>query len=336
MGAALNRSISFVALLLSVLFAVASASAGWKSPREALDQRVVHGDYTLYYTLKGKNAFLPRRKDGEYAGSVAKVVPKLFSQLDRAERIYTEGLGLRAPLRGRRYATGRGIDLHLIDLGKRKGSTGDELQHFNYERFGRVGPVLTIALTNRWAPPGVTPAHELFHAFQYGYTRFKNRWFLEGTARAVENLSRFRKWRERKLPKSGKELDKLLERSYSADRFWNRLARLCDPGCRRGPMVAGATNLCGRVILRPLMERFEALDKVAARDRGIDPLKWPEKEQRSEKNNPYMLLGLKQTLEAACPLESSDELSTFHRLLGEATKRLEADGPTGGRGRFPR
>ena len=319
-----NSSTRPLWLFLALALALAPpAFAGWKTPREALDQREFHGSYALYYTLMGSNAVVPQPRGGGYAGPIPEVVERRWASLDRAERAYREGLGLRPPLEGERYREGIGIDLHMIDLGDRRGSTGDELQHFDYRHFGRRGPVLTIALTNRWAPPSLTPPHELFHAYQYGYTRFKNRWFLEGTARLAENLASFRGWRNEPLPRDQDELERLLQRGYSAEKFWNRLALLCDPDCERRPFGVEGAAPCGRGIIKPLLERFEALDKRAARDRGIDPADWPEKEQRSSRNDPYLLLGVKQMMESACPLDQSEELAAFHRLLSSATASIE-------------
>jgi len=33
-----------------------------------------------------------------------------------------------------------------------------------------------------------TPAHELFHLYQYGYALFKQRWYLEGMAKWMETV----------------------------------------------------------------------------------------------------------------------------------------------------
>ncbi|GAB6043521.1 hypothetical protein [Endothiovibrio diazotrophicus] len=308
------KTIGWLLGLAGLLWALL-AVAGWKGPREALDLREAHGPFLLHYTLAGADAFRPRTKAGE-ALLAGTAISGLWEQLDRAERAYRDGLGLRSPLAGERYREVIGIDLQVIDLGESKrGATGDEPQHFDYRRFGPRGPVLAIALSNRWAPPNLTPAHELFHAYQNGYTRFKNRWFTEGTARLAENLSAERGWRNEPLPRRPAELAELLTRSYDAKRFWNRLALLCDPGCDRGPVNRAEGRLCGRKIVRPLLEKLERLDKVAARDRGIDSAAWPEREQRASANDPYILRAVKEVMEDACPLRESEELVAFHRLL---------------------
>ena len=51
-------------------------------------------------------------------------------------------------------------------------------------------PYLTIDIDRDIGTRNLTPAHELFHAFQNGYTLFKNAWYTEGTARWAENAFR--------------------------------------------------------------------------------------------------------------------------------------------------
>jgi hypothetical protein len=74
-------------------------------------------------------------------------------------------------------------------------------------------------------------------------------------------------------------LDELLDKSYAADRFWNRLIELCGPK-----------------LLAPLLTAFDHQDDLAARHRNIPADSWPEGAQREKANNPYLLNGLKETL----------------------------------------
>lgn len=289
-------------LLAAVLLAwCAGAWAGWKVPREALDQRLASVDFLIHYTLAGEHAFAPDLPAGKAREAAAAArLQALAAQLERADRFYRDALGLRPPLAGPRYAGGRGIDVHLIALPGKSGSTGDELQHFDYRYFPARPAVLSIAISSRWRPTSLTPAHELFHAYQYGYTHFKNPWFLEGMARASEQFFRPQPRQETPLPRDRGALDALLEKSYAAATLWNRLI-----------------DICGAGFLRPLLETLDREDDRAARDYGIQAGAWPEAAQRSAANNAYLLRGLRATLaEPHCPAVSPDsEIRRFNLLL---------------------
>src|SRR3989338_1222158 len=167
------------ALALS-LPAPAAAGAEWKAPREALDQRHVVGVFRIHYTATGSNAV----RGG--APAAAKLALRLGDQLERADRFYSEAMGLTPPLANPRYSQVRAIDVHVIELDGKKGSTGDEPVVYRYRRFADFAPALTISISSRWTPGNLTPEHEVFHAYQYGYTFFKNAWFLEGMANGME------------------------------------------------------------------------------------------------------------------------------------------------------
>lgn len=293
---------------IAFLFFIAchsSAWAGWKSQREALDRHLASTDFRIFYTLEGPGAFpqdVPPAT--ERATQALTYLDVLVAQLGKADDFYRNELGLRAPLAGPRYAAAHSIDIHILPMADQTGSTGDEIHTFRYQHFAPSPAALTIALSHRWQPTNLTPAHELFHAYQYGYTFFKNPWFLEGMARASEGFFRTATSRHSALPSSPQALDKLMQHSYRAETLWNRLI-----------------HLCGKKILKPILEAYGRLDRVAADARDIDPVAWPEKEQRSTTNNRYLLQGLLETLESSCSRNDEAELMIFKALLKSHGKR---------------
>lgn len=305
------------------------AAAGWKTPREALEQRLIRDEFQIYSTLEGDHAFppdvpLPQRKE-----RAAALLGGLADQLGQASRFYREQLGLTPPLGGARYREVRAIDVHILKLDGKKGSTGDEPIVYRYRHFDGASPALTISLNNQWTPPNLTPNHEVFHAYQYGYTFFKNAWFLEGMARSMEKAFKGGEVRTEPLPRGQGQLQQVLARSYGADVFWNRLMYLCDSACSgsnsalagRGETYLPRGRFCGGGLVRATLEQFQALDKEAARSRAIDPNDWPEEEQWSERNNPYMLRGLRSAIESQCPVRGNAELEAFQRVLKETESR---------------
>ena len=296
-------------LLLLVFWTLpALAGASWKTPREALDQRVTSVDFSIYYTLEGEHAFAPDVPAGKQRETVAAArLSALIEQLNQANRFFREILGLRPPFSSERYAAGHGIDIHIIKLDGKSGSTGDELQRLDYRHFPQRSGVLTIALSNKWRPTSLTPAHELFHAYQYSYTFFKNAWFLEGLARASESffLPPLAKPATTALPQSLDELDGLLARSYTASHFWRHLV-----------------ERCGHSWLATMLAANDRLDDEAARSRGVPTPDWPEYEQRTPENNLYLLRGLLETLVAPhCSAADAAEIRAFTSLLNTWLER---------------
>jgi hypothetical protein len=313
------RGVALLALAVTSFY----ASADWKTPREALDQRLVQGEFRIHYTLTGENAFPFDVPPSQRAQQAAVRLNSLVAQIDQANRYYSEQLGLTPPLASARYRDVRSIDVHIIKLEGKKGSTGDAAIVYRYQHFDGSSAALTIALSNQWRPPNLTPNHEVFHAYQYAYTFFKNPWYLEGMARSMETAFRGGEVQAEALPRDYGQLEQVLTRSYDADLFWNRLMYLCDSACS-GSTPATAWNdgaytphsgFCGGRLVRSTLEQYKMIDKEAAQTRRIDPTDWPENEQRSPKNNPFLLRGLRRAIENECPVHGNSELKAFHTLL---------------------
>lgn len=284
--------LAWVTMALCTLLAAAPAGADWKAPREALDFRHVCGPFRIHYTLTGANALATL--------DTTERVVQLCKRLTLADRIYTEHFGLTPPLANTRYAQVRAIDVHLLELVGKTGSTGDEPIIYRYRHHADPVPALTISLSRQWAPGSLTPEHEVFHAYQYGYTFFKNAWFLEGLARSMEGVFGG-STRDEPLPQDPAGLERVLELSYRASPFWNRLRQRCDPNC-------GTRADCGSRFVRHLLESLRTSDREAAVARGIDPDNWPEDEQRAVANTPWMLMALARTIETSCPVSRDREL----------------------------
>ncbi len=308
----------------------AAAFADWRAPYEALDQQHSWGAYSVLYTREGVDAFPAKRAQAPRRDDYLR---RLQGQIDNADRVYSNELDLTPPLRMPLYARGRRIHLHLLHQDKGMGAAGDRLVRYRYRQFGRSPRVLSVTLATRWTPPNVTPEHELFHLYQYGYSFFKNGWYLEGLARSAERFftDKASAFRWEKLPATGAALDDVMRRGYTANTLWNRLAMLCDADCTAPQDRADASSAtggdgdveraCGATIVRPLLEALGVQDDIAATDRGIDPDNWPETEQRSLDNNPYILAAVETVLETSCPLETSAELRRFHAVVTAKAKR---------------
>lgn len=310
-----------VALGLGLLVAAPGAWSGWMDEREALDKRQVQGTFRVHYTLSGKNA-LSVKSGGKRGGSggADQLAAQVAGEMSNADQFYSQVLGLGPINRLRRYAPQNltYVDVHMLRLEDKTASTGDAVVTYRYRRFKDNAPALTISLSTDWRPPGETPEHEVFHTYQYAYTFFKNAWFLEGMARSLEGAFDDKTYQTEPLPADRAELDALLDRSYSASRFWSRLMALCDPGCAKswdGAYFRSEAAMCGGGFVKSVLEQFESLDPLAAAERGLPQNDWPEAEQWSSKNNPWMLRGLGRAMDQQCPVATTPELGRFRSLL---------------------
>ncbi len=308
-------------LVLLGLAADASAPGGeprpeWQRRRAALDRMHPAGEFRIFYAVGGPDA-LPERADVNSNG-VPDRVENIALQLVTARSLYVDVLKLRPPLESPRYAgRARFIDVHVATppfrpgAKRQNGQAGDAI--VNYRRpcdpAGGVG-ALTIDIANDLPPANLTPAHELFHSFQYGYTLFKNAWFLEGTARWSEHALRRGVGRVEDLPATPEAVRRLFEASYDAAGFWNGLAAALDPDGRMRlpdalrtatyvggtPRVIGDDTLNGADFMRRLLEALDRADDVVSKAEGLDPLDWKEARQKSPANHASIWAAVIETL----------------------------------------
>lgn len=319
-----NREVVFLAVPFMISALASFAFADWKTPREALDQRYVVGPFRIHYTLTDANAFGTRKSEEERQPDATDMIYRLGKQLLSADHYYGVTMGLTPPLENSRFAGTQSIDVHLLAMDGKRGSSGDAEITYRYRHFQPPLPSLTITLSTKWRPPNLTPEHEVFHSYQYGYTFFKNPWFLEGLARSMETAFKKSTFSSEPLPGDTSTLKQFLTRSYAAAPFWNRLRLLCDPSClsQQGAIRHPATfGQCGGAFVKSLLETFDTLDDKAAITRGIDRENWPEVEQRSSANEPWMLQGLANTMEQQCPIAGNQELTTLHAVIQQEIVR---------------
>lgn len=313
----LHHRCRLLCAIVLTLFFQAAAYADGRELREALDRRYVSDLFRIYYTSAGANAFVGRMAGAATSDELAR---RLGKQLDHGYRYYSGVVGLTPPFANPRYGNVHAIDVHVVDLGGKNGSAGDTPFVYRYRYFDDSVPALTISISSHWKPGNLTPEHEVFHIFQYGYTFFKNGWFLEGQARSIGSAFDGQGFQSTPLPRDAIELRQLLTRTANAAPFWNRLMLLCDNACPvtwSGESYHPVERICGSQFLKSSLEEFQKIDKEAAHARGINPHDWPEREQRSEANNFWLLQGVLRTMEKQCPIASDAELGNFYRLLRE-------------------
>lgn len=276
----------------------------WQRDRAALDKRFVHDEFRIHYTLAGKNALPAAGQRDTDGNSVPDKIQNLALQLVTARRCYVEALGLRHPFDSPRYkGRVKFVDVNVWVLPNSNGMAGDAIVNYHRDNDPPEGvEVLTIDLAARLTIRNLSPAHELFHVFQNGYTLFKTPWYYEGVARWSEDLLRAGAGEDGLLPASVADMEKLFKLSYGANRFWQALARATDstgkvrvPENLRGIRYVGADKpiieddvFYGAQFLKVLLEELDRQDDVASREGKLNPLDWPEARQRAAENNRYI------------------------------------------------
>lgn len=295
-------------IALLVLLAAGAAAAervqtwpAWQRTRVALDHRFVCDEFQIHYTLAGTNALPAADQRDDDRDGVPDKVQNIARQLQAARRCYVEVLGLRHPLESPRYkGRVKHIDVNLWALAGKNGMAGDAIVNYHRPADPPEGvAVVTVDLSAKLAARNLSPAHELFHVFQNGYTLFKNAWYYEGTARWSEDLLRAGVGEEGPLPANAAEVEALFKRSYDASRFWQARARVTDPaGTVRIPPELRALRYLGASapiiederfhgapLLKALLEELDRADDEVSRQNKLDPLDWSEARQRSPEND---------------------------------------------------
>ncbi len=288
--------------VLILVMAVSVASAADESSRV-----LQADDIRIHYHVSGEHAVMAADANGN---GVPDQVEDILTQTQAARIVFVEVLGFPEPMKTERFRTASFIDIHLRskEVLKMNGVAYDELQR--YRKPGDPEGTLSIGFsvaTSVKAPGNLTPAHEFFHLIQYSSTYFKNRWFLEGTARWAEKAlgtgdlgpARFLpSW-----PLSPERKAEIEAMAYEAsEHLWNPLAkRMADeltlpesPALERlramrytdGSPVLKDEHLAGWRFIREVIEGLGRSDDRAFDEQGYD--RWSEENQRSEKNHAYL------------------------------------------------
>jgi len=247
--------------------------------------------FIIFYTRSGENA--PPLDDTTHSG-IPDYVKNVEIQLQAANQYYQHMLGLTPPLQQPRYRLAKAIHVYLFNLPRGNGMAFDEVTRVKYDNGRWLPCALTIRISSTLNQPlNPTPAHELFHLYQYGYTQFKVGWMLEGMTRWIESAFSGEIKMSPKLkarpPLEGAELFAL---RYSAWPFWQRIAtenygtitlspELAAMRYLDGHPVFRTTTLPGGEALKPLLIRLQELSEEQSRLANLPFYRWLEKLQQS-------------------------------------------------------
>ncbi|ROR22597.1 hypothetical protein EC845_1498 [Comamonas sp. BIGb0124] len=265
---------------------------------DALDSLVhtrVHGNIHIRYATQGPHAI--GSKDDRDGNGIPDRIDDLILQLATAQQVYDDVLGLTPPLRQPRYQLASRINVFVVKLDSGNGRAFDEVVN---EKSSRTDPGLPcgikIFIDSQVEPSSnITPAHELFHLYQYGYTMFKSRGYLEGMARWSETFFIDDTKIDRDQQRHGDaQCGQAMTQSYGASAFWRRQGKLSG----EAPLVLPTTmralrysddrpvitsrGMQGARYLRTTLESLAVASREQAIERRLPLYNWPEELQRSD------------------------------------------------------
>ncbi|MBN2375620.1 MAG: hypothetical protein JXD22_04420 [Sedimentisphaerales bacterium] len=274
----------------------------WKKKRIDLKECYVEDEFRVFYALEGESALSAEQKTDTDKDGVPDKIQNIARQLVVARQLYVEVFKLRHPFESPRYKDRvKYFDVHVASMPSGNfGLAGDGIVNYARPTDPKGGyDVLTIDVSKDVSCTNLTPAHELFHEFQNGYTLFKNAWFTEGTARWVEYALLKGVGKAGKLPASKAEKEALYKLKYDASGFWNALAQasdgnatFCVPKELAEPNYVGTQQqiiqdrrLHGIDFMRAILEELDAMDDKVSKEEGLNPLDWSESRQNAAENN---------------------------------------------------
>lgn len=281
-------------LLFALCVFLIPEKSAWAKPhpKALYTHSAAAGVFRVFYTTEGKHAVPADDRDGNH---VPDRVDDILVQLRAADWFFQTQLNLTPPLMQSRYAQSDGIEVHIQHFEQGTGLAFDEPTKPNWYE-GQSSKALTLKIkigSNVDPRVSTTPAHELFHLYQYGYAPFKTKWFTEGMARWLEKP--FSRQASFAVPPSPSSCAELTGMAYNANGFFDRLAqqqrRFFDRAnvsdehrqfvYSGGGVVIRYLSLAEFRAVKLWLERAAELGMLESARQGIPDGKWPESLQRS-------------------------------------------------------
>lgn len=267
--------------------------ADWKSQRENLEYCYIQEPFRIFYSLRGEHK-LHQQQDHDQ-NDIPDLIDEIIDQLKNAHIILSQQRGLTSPLLNKRYISkAKYIDIHMLHI-DHNGLAGDAIVNYNYSSIQNKYPSLSMSLSTKLSPTNLTPTHELIHLYQNGYSMIKTRWYTEGLARLLEDLSDTRKQKSIPLPATENELRQLFKKTYDNYRFFKRFEEKCDQS-----------------FIKKFLEQLSLQDLEIEKRYNYKHYQWQEHDQKSDKNTKFILKAFNNTIKKSCPL--TNEIQNFLQI----------------------
>ncbi|MGP9684277.1 MULTISPECIES: hypothetical protein [unclassified Halomonas] len=258
-------------------------------------------EFVIFYDLSGDNTLADQTDFNN--NDIPDIVEDTMLQLITMRDVL-EALGFTHPFDQDRYerASVNQIYIGMRDL--RANGVAFDPPHRDLTALNKPC-VLLIGLSNELQTGNLTPAHELFHLYQYGYTVFKNSWYLEGMARWAEGLLGEREYQMDHIPDTQEEEAELFAKSYNAAPFWMTFIGIISPStpgernysenlmARRyldgSQVIHSQASTHGATAIINALASFDRLDRQISSNTRRRPKSWSNTD-RSDSTNDALLL----------------------------------------------
>lgn len=249
----------------------------------------------FYSTLANSKHRLKENKDQNKNG-VPDYVEDVATQAVASREIF-KAAGFRHPLQSPRYQNIPNISIFIQDLKGNGVAYEVPAAHPNLPNQMPCSLVMHISTDLKGFPGNywTTVTHELFHLYQYGYTQFKNRWYLESLANWSERSLRVDlSPATKKLPPLPKNPQSLQQEIFNEGyhRLWRRLSviesqdRLIIPAhlqkmrYSNGSLVFKDHEWRNTALVLKVMQNLEQASFNISQERQWQAYKWKESDQR--------------------------------------------------------
>lgn len=288
-------------------------------PADQFQSVYQHGRFLILYSTVGEHALPEAKHIDNNRNGTPDFVEDIALQFHAADKLYEEVFGLRHPLKSPRYKRER-VEFIKISMKNGMDYSGvafDGISTYKYhDVLSKVDDyrnvkTLAVHISNGISFDNHTPAHELMHLYQNGYTLFKTRWYTEGMARWAESSLAEGTGEVGAIPTNEKERqEQVFDRTYRASLFWNALAKHTDQANGKLEIsgeLAKMTYLNGTPIiedhyfygakfLKTVLEKLDQEDDLVSEKEGLKSYFWEESRQKSTDNNEHIW----QAIEEAC------------------------------------
>jgi len=275
-----------------------------------LDQVLADGNFQIHYAVQGPQA-IRNLSDADKNG-IPDVVDDIALQLKTADQLYSGVLRLVHPLRQPRYAHAKHVNVFVLAMAKGNGLAFDEvINDQTQNRKSDTGCAIRMYINRDLRPSqNATPAHELFHLYQYGYAMFKRSGYLEGLARLAE--SPFIGKQRAQSATNWNPADtctEILSQSYSASGYWRQRSQelhlkpiqipvaLLSRRYSDGRPVLKEQSLNGGKFIQSVLDSLQSASAKVSVTSGLPLYKWPEKIQRSGRFDQEMCAAIEKTVQ---------------------------------------
>ncbi len=272
----------------------------WAQRLLSLNRVVRQDEIRIFYALEGPHQLGSSARTDRDGNGVPDRIDDLAVQLRVARLVYTDALGLVPPLSRSRYRNVKSIDVYVWGTPTEEpaGRAFEEPQAIGQAIDDPTDRSLVITVRSDLKPTDLTPARMLFQLYQFGYTYYRNEWFLGGTAGWVQGALAAGDAPVRLLPRNPAECALVWRTGAGAAQFFAGVARAAKaPGTldlsptllrlryHDGTQVLADSRFAGAPLVRELLEAADRADDETAMRLRFPGGVWPRSKQADAQNN---------------------------------------------------